>query len=734
MLLIRLFLFSSCLFYLNNLSSQDIINIESSDYVIVLKADSLKRLQHIYFGSKMSNPNEYEAINKQLGFQVKDAGDLPNHVYTPSGTWNTAEPALQILHSDGNPSTELEYENHIIENFENGVYLTTITLIDPIYKTEVLLFYKVYQKENVFEQWSSIKNNEDQTIELKKYASANLYLRNNDFFLTQYHGAWGSEMQPETSLLTSGIKVLDSKLGTRSNLYSPPNFILSLDGIAKEDSGKVIIASLAWSGNYRFDFEKDRFNNLRLIAGANNFASEYELGPNQIMETPHFIYTYSEKGKSQASKNMHRWSRKYRIYDGEGERLTLLNNWEATQFDFNEKKIVNLLDDAKELGVDLFLLDDGWFGNKYPRNTDNTSLGDWKVNKKKLPNGLGYLIKKAEKKGIKFGVWIEPEMVNPKSELYENHLDWVIRQPKRKEYYYRNQLVLDLTNPEVQDHVFGVFDNLFIENPNISYVKWDANSIIYNGYSEFLARKKLPQSHLYFDYVKGLYKVLDRVRVKYPKIPIMLCSGGGGRVDYGALQYFTEFWPSDNTNPLDRIFMHWEYSYFFPSITMSSHVTNWNKKASIKFRLDVASIGKLGFDIDLEKLSEEEKEFCKQVLLNYKSFRNIIWYGDMYRLQNPYENPITSIQYVDELKSNSVVFSFLVSDRFQSFYSVEPILLKGLDAKKRYRIEEINIFPGKIAKIDSEITYSGDYLMNFGFNPLVSDKRKSVVVKVHEIN
>jgi alpha-galactosidase len=180
--------------------------------------------------------------------------------------------------------------------------------------------------------------------------------------------------------------------------------------------------------------------------------------------------------------------------------------------------------------------------------------------------------------------------------------------------------------------------------------------------------------------------------------------------------------------------MHWEYSHFYPAIAMSSHVTNWNKKSSIKFRVDVASIGKLGFDIVLEKLSEEEKEFCKQALLNYKSFRNIIWHGDMYRLQNPYENPIASIQYVDDAKSSSVVFSFLVSDRFQSFYSVEPILLKGLDAKKMYRIEEVNIFPGKIAEIDQETTYSGEYLMKFGFNPLVSDKRKSVVVKIHEIN
>ena len=211
----------------------------------------------------------------------------------------------------------------------------------------------------------------------------------------------------------------------------------------------------------------------------------------------------------------------------------------------------------------------------------------------------------------------------------------------------------------------------------------------------------------------------------------MLCSGGGGRIDYGALQYFTEFWPSDNTNPLDRIFMHWEYSHFYPAIAMSSHVTNWNKTSSIKFRTDVASIGKLGFDIVVDELSEEEKEFCRQAVINYKNFSDLIWYGDMYRIQSPYKNPIASIQYVNEEKSSSVVFSFLVSNRFQSFYSVEPILLKGLDAEKKYRIEELNVYPGTISVIESEVTYSGEYLMKVGFNPLVSDKRKSVILKLN---
>ncbi|MEO1450513.1 MAG: alpha-galactosidase [Bacteroidota bacterium] len=664
------------------LFAQGLIQIESQDYALVFQADQHKRLRQIYFGEKLIQPLDYQSIGGQLFYDGVNE-DVFNHVYTPSGTWNIAEPALQILHADGNPSTELDYVSFTTEKQEENIELTVITLKDNLYQTEVEVFYKVYQKENVFEQWAVIKNGEKDPITLQKYASANLYFRQDNFYLTQYHGTWPTEMQRETHQLTTGIKVLDSKLGTRANLYSPPTFMLSFDGEATEESGKVLMANLAWSGNFRFDFEVDRYDNLRLIAGANNHAAAYQLQAGEDFETPHLIYVYSEKGKAEASRNMHRWARTYRIYDGQGSRMTLLNNWEATFFDFDEHKIVSLFDGAKKLGVDLFLLDDGWFANKYPRNNDRAGLGDWEENRKKLPNGLGHLVKEATKKGIKFGIWIEPEMVNPKSELYENHRDWVIRQPNRKEYYYRNQLVLDLSNPAVQDHVFGVFDRIFTENPDIGYVKWDANSIVYNAYSTYLAQQGLPQSQLYVAYVRGLYKVLDRVRAKYPKVPIMLCSGGGGRVDYGALQYFTEFWASDNTDPQDRVFMHWEYSHFYPSISVCAHVTNWDKKASIKYRTDVASMGKLGFDIVVDELSENDREFCQQAVKNYHDFKEVIWRGDMYRIQSPYEHPYASFQYVDQKKTRSIVFSYLVEERFRTNYSVEPIRLKGLDPAKK---------------------------------------------------
>ena len=420
------------------------------------------------------------------------------------------------------------------------------------------------------------------------------------------------------------------------------------------------------------------------------------------------------------------------MLNGEGERLTLLNNWEATYFNFDENKLSALFKDAKNLGVDMFLLDDGWFGNKYPRNNDDAGLGDWQENVKKLPHGIGYLVKEAKTAGVKFGIWIEPEMVNPKSELYEKHLDWVIRQPERPEKYYRNQLVLDLSNPAVQDFVFGIVDDLFTKNPELAFIKWDCNAVIYNAYSAFLNKNKISQTHLYVEYVKGLYSVLQRIRSKYPSVSMMLCSGGGGRADYELLKYFTEFWPSDDTEPVERIFQQWNYSYFFPSITTDCHVTDWGKQP-IKFRVDVASMGKLGFDIVASKLSKNDLTFCQQAIKNYDSFKDIVWHGTQYRLASPYETPVASLMYVNDDKSRAIVFTYLHSTRFMEAATEKPVKLNGLDAGKKYKIKEINIYPETISSINSDQIYSGDFLMNIGFNPDVNARRPSVVLEITEI-
>lgn len=706
------------------------IPIETAQNALVIQTDADKRLGIVYFGKKLSKTSEYASIWNDHKYTDSNAA-IANSAYTPSGSWSMVEPALTLIHADGNTSTDLKYVSHKVEKQSENISLTSILLKDPVYFTEITLFYKTYFAENVVEQWSTIKNTEKGNLKMDKYASANLYFIANDFYLKHYHGNWGREMKPEETKLTAGIKTLDSKLGTRTNLYQPPTFSLSFDKPATENEGKVIFGTLAWSGNFKIDFEKDSYNNLRLIAGINPHASEYVLTNNQTFTTPSFIYTYSENGKGEASRNLHQWARKYRILDGEGSRMTLLNNWEATYFDFDEQKLTGLFKDAKKLGVDMFLLDDGWFANKYPRNDDHAGLGDWQENRKKLPNGIGYLVKEATKAGIKFGIWIEPEMVNPKSELYEKHQDWVIRQPERPEQYFRNQLVLDLTNPEVQDYVFGVLDNLFTKNPELAFIKWDCNAPFFNAHSAYLQKQNLPQTHIYVDYVKGLYKVLERIRAKYPKVPMMLCSGGGGRVDYGALKYFTEFWLSDDTDPLERIFIQWENSYFFPAISLCNHITDWSK-VGIKYRTDVAMMGKMGYDIVVNNLSEKELLFSQNTLKKYDELKDVIWHGEMYHLVNPWENPIAAVQFVSKKKDHAVMFSYLTTNRFELSFSFNPIRLEGLDANKLYRVKEINIYPDTESTLEKERIYSGEYLMTIGVNPDITLKRTSVVLEINE--
>jgi alpha-galactosidase len=715
-----------------HLSAQTVtIPIATENNMLLLQTDSNNRLRTVYFGKPLENESEYGTVSAGYIYDESNAG-IYNSSYTPAGTWNFSEPAIQVKHADGNPSLELKYVSHKKEIMDNNTSVTSILLKDPIYPFEVTLFYKVWTKENIIEQWTEIKHKEKKPVLLQKYASANLYFAGKDFYLTSFQGEYLKEMQPIETKLLQGIRTVDSKLGTRAMLLQTPNFMVSFGKSASENEGSVMLGQLAWSSNFKLDFEIDSHKNLRLIAGINPFASEYSLAPNEIFKTPSLIYALSNNGTGEASRNLHDWARKHRLLDGQGERLTLLNNWEATYFDFDENKITGLFKDAKDLGVDLFLLDDGWFGNKYPRNNDDAGLGDWQENKKKLPSGLGYLVKEAQKEGVKFGIWIEPEMVNPKSELYEKHTDWVIKQPSRPEIYYRNQMVLDLSNPEVQDFVFGIVDNLFVKNPELAFIKWDCNAVIYNAYSAYLNKKGLPQSNLYVEYTQGLYKVLQRIRAKYPKVPMMLCSGGGGRGDYELLKYFTEFWPTDDTEPLERIFVQWDYSYFFPSIAMDNHVTDWGKQP-LKFKVDVASMGKLGFDIVAGKLDEKDKLFCKQAITNYNSFKDIVWHGAMYRLVNPHENDIAALMYVNPDKSKAIVFNYLVNNRYAITATERPVVLNGLNPKKKYTVKEINLYPGETSSIASDKVYTGDFLMKAGFNPNVNLKRTSVLLEINEV-
>ncbi|WP_316838983.1 alpha-galactosidase [Pedobacter gandavensis] len=708
--------------------AQQQITIETKRNVLVLSTDADHALVSSYFGKKIANKSEYPVI-PTLDKYLPGSDDLYNkrEAYVASGSVNLLEPALSVTHADGNKSTVLSFQSFKETLIDNNRKLTTIVLKDPKYNFEVRLQYLAYFEEDVVEQWSEISHQEKGTVVLNKFASANLSLSGKKFYLKNQYSTAMREMRSEEQQLLHGLRTLDSKLGTRTNLLHSSSFMLSIDGPSAEDTGNIIAGSLAWTGNFRLDFETFDDYYLRITAGINNFSSNYSLKAGENFVTPKFVYTYSSNGKGLASRNLQNWARKYQLMDGAGDRATLLNNWETTYFDFNDEKLNSLVQDTKNLGVDVFLLDDGWFGNKYPRNGSTAGLGDWQFNKQKLKNGITSIGKEATTNGVKFGIWLEPEMVNPKSELYEQHPDWIIRQPERKEYYMRNQLVLDLTNKKVQDFIFNVVDETFAQVPDLAFIKWDCNSLIYNANSPTLKN----QDHFYIEYVRGLNSVLERIRKKYPKVPMMLCAGGGSRVDYAALKYFTEFWPSDNTNPFDRIFIQWEYSYYFPSIAVDNHVTDMGKQP-IKFKTDVAMMGKLGYDVKVHELSESDLLFSQNAVKAYNGFKEIVWHGQQYRLQDPYQHDVASISYVNDSKDQAVVFNYFMATRTTTRQAL-PIILKGLDANKRYKLEEINLYPGSKSPIDSSKVYSGDFLMNIGFNPEVNDRRTSVVIKISSI-
>ena len=693
-----------------NAEESKVIRISTDQTDLILKVGENGRLYQTYLGEKLLHEADVNRFSWDI--HAGSDGSISQRgweVYSGSGNEDYFEPAVAITHNDGNTSTYLYYVSSSTSPVEGGTQ-TTINLRDDKYPVDVTLHYVAYPKENVIKTWSEIKHQEKKPIILSTYASTMLYFCRSSYYLTEFSSDWAKEARMSSQQLQFGKKVIDTKLGSRAAMHTHPFFEVGLDQPVSENQGDVLMGTLGWTGNFRFTFEVDNAGNLRVIPAINPYASNYELKKDEVFTTPEFIFTLSNQGSSQGSRNLHEWARNYSLKDGKGTRLTLLNNWENTGFDFNQEILANLMKEAKHLGVDMFLLDDGWFGNKYPRKDDHAGLGDWEVTHSKLPGGVPALVKAAKEAGVKFGIWIEPEMVNPKSELFEKHPDWAIHDANRKTYYYRNQLVLDLSNPAVQDYVYGVVENLMKENPEIAFFKWDCNSPITNIYSPYLKDK---QGQLYIDHVRGVYNVMKRVKENYPNVPMMLCSGGGARCDYEALKYFTEFWCSDNTDPVERVYIQWGFSQFFPAKAMCAHVTSWNKNTSVKFRTDVASMCKLGFDIGLKDMTADELAYCQDAVANWKRLQPAIMDGDQYRLVSPYETNHMAVNYVSKDQKKAVLFAYDVYPRFQE--NLINVKLQGLDPNKTYKVEEINLMPGVDSALKSNgQTYTGDNLMKVG--------------------
>lgn len=706
-----------------------VIRISTEQTDLILQVSQTGRLCQTYLGEKL----RYEEELNQLGgsIQTGNDGSVQNRgweVYSGSGNEDYFEPAISITHHDGNPSTFLYYVSSSSQPVEGGTH-TTIHLRDNRYPVDVALHYVAYQKENVIKTWSEIQHQEKKSVTLSAYASTMLYFNRSAYYLTEFSSDWAKEAQMSTQPLQFGKKVIDTKLGSRAAMHTHPFFEIGFDQPVCENQGDVLMGTLGWTGNFRFTFEVDNVGNLRIIPAINPYASNYELKPGEVFTTPEFIFTLSHKGSSEGSRNLQEWARNYQLKDGKGSRMTLLNNWENTAFNFNQEVLTQLMKEAKHLDVDMFLLDDGWFGNKYPRKDDHAGLGDWEVTHQKLPGGISALTKAAQEAGVKFGLWIEPEMVNPQSELFEKHPDWAIHYPNRETYYYRNQLVLDMSNPEVQDYVYGVVDRILKENPDVAYFKWDCNSPITNVYSPYLKEK---QGQLYIDHVRGVYRVMKQVKENYPSIPMMLCSGGGARCDYEALKYFTEFWCSDNTDPLERLFIQWGFSHFFPAKAMCAHVTGWNRQASIKFRTDVASMCKLGFDIGLNQLSENELKYCQTAVANWKRLQPAVMDGEQYRLVSPYTTNHMAVNYVSKDQTQAVLFAYDLHPRYGE--KLMNVKLQGLIPDAKYRIEEINLMPETESDLKAnQKILSGDFLMKVGMEVFTTASLHSRVIELTRI-
>ena len=718
----------ACMFIHINAENIDkkVFRISTNRIDLILQVGENGRLYQSYLGEKLLH--DTDVYNFKWDVHASSDGAVCQRgweVYSGSGNEDFFEPAISITHNDGKTSTYLYYVSSSTKNVEGGK-MTIINLRDDKYPVNVTLYYVAYPEENIIKTWSEIKHQEKKSIKLSAYASTMLYFNCPEYYLTEFSSDWAKEAQMSSQQLQFGKKIIDTKLGSRAAMHTHPFFEIGLGQPVDENHGTVLMGTLGWTGNFRFVFEIDNVGNLRVIPGINPYASNYELKKDEIFVTPEFIFTLSSNGASEGSRNFHNWARNYSLKNGNGDRLTLLNNWENTGFDFNQDILAGLMKEAVDLGVDMFLLDDGWFGNKYPRNNDKAGLGDWEVNHNKIPDGIPVLVNEAKKAGVKFGIWIEPEMINPASELFEKHPDWAIHDENRKIYYYRNQLVLDLSNPEVQDYVYHVVERIINENPEVAFFKWDCNSPITNIYSPYLENK---QGNLYIDHVRGVYNVLKRVREISPDIPMMLCSGGGARCDYEALKYFTEFWCSDNTDPTGRIYMQWGFSQFFPAKSMRAHVTSWNRNTSVKYRTDVASMCKLGFDIGLNEMGDNELAYCRNAVSNWKRLKPVIMDGEQYRLVSPYKTNHMAVNYVSKDKNKAVLFAFDIHPRFQE--KLMNVKLQGLDPNKMYKVEEINLMPDTESEfISNGKIFSGDYLMKVGIDVFGFKHTQSHVIEI----
>ena len=692
--------------------------LRSSGATYGLAVDEEGRLRHLYFGPPLPRLEDLartDEISSPLGREhffpwESPTGPNARYEYPEWGGMYYHEPCFKATLDDGVRDVRLVYEGHDTVGDE-GTPELVVTLRDPHYPLQVQLHLRLFEELDLLERYAVVENTGQEPITLEQILSAAWHLpRRRDYRLTHLAGRFAAETQIQRENVSLGKKVLESRRGNTSHHANP--FFAVDRGAATEDDGEVWFGALGWSGNWKIVVEHDAWGSVQVSGGIHDFDFAWHLEGGETFETPSFVGGYTQGGFGQASRNLHRYARK-NVLPHEGPRPVLYNSWEATYFDINEEVQGSLAEKAASLGVELFVVDDGWFGE---RNDDRRGLGDWWINQEKFPRGLGPLIEKVHSLVMSFGLWVEPEMVNPDSDLYREHPDWIYHFPNRPRTESRNQLVLNLAKEEVRNHLFYVLDRLLTEN-QISFIKWDMNRPLSEpGWPEAPRER---QREVWVRHTRGVYEILERLRQRHPEVAFESCASGGGRVDLGILRYTDQVWTSDNTDPFDRLMIQEGCSMAYPARAMMCWVADpgfWakNRTTSISYRFHSAMMGSLGIGTNLLKWSEEEFEEAGKLVRRYKQVRDIVQEGDQYRLLSPREGETTAVQYVSEDMRTSVIFVFRNPHQF-----LDPsptIYPRGLKEDSIYRVTVL------------EAPRSGEALMGRGIQvPLEGDLTSAMI-------
>lgn len=677
-----------------------IFTLQTENSTYQMKVDKFGFLLHLYYGGKTAGNMDYLLTCYDRGFSGNpyDAGDdrtysmdvLPQE-YPGIGTGDYRNSALIIHNADGSECCDLRYISHEIKTGKYGlkrlpaVYASEqeaetleILLEDSVSKVRVRLLYGVLEKEDILTRSVQIINGGTGRIYVEKAASVCLDFINGEYDLLNFYGRHAMERTLQRTQIRHGSHVIGSRRGTSSHQYNPAVMIAGRN--TTEDAGSCYGLVFVYSGNFMCEAEKDQYDQTRVVMGLHSDLFHYPLEQGEELIIPETIMSYSGQGFGKLSRQFHRCIREHICRGKYSQQVSpiLINSWEAAYFDFNGDTICKLAENAAELGIDMVVMDDGWFGK---REDDNSGLGDWKVNEEKLGCTLGEMVQKINDLGVKFGIWIEPEMISEDSELYRKHPDWVMQIPGRKPVRSRNQLVLDFSGTEVRDYIFEQICKV-LDQGNIEYIKWDMNRSLADVYS-----MENDQGKVTYDYVIGVYDFLEKLLQKYPDILIEGCSGGGGRFDAGMMYYTPQIWCSDNTDAIDRIRIQYGTSFFYPVSVAGSHVSavpnhQTGRCTSLHTRGVVAMAGTFGYELNPGVLSEREKEEIKGQIRQYKKYAALIRSGDYYRLSNPFQDSYGAWLFVSKDKSRALLNVVMLE--IHGNMPVSYVKLKGLSAATVY--------------------------------------------------